>query len=129
MTERLLNIVTRIDLTTEICCNCGIVFAMPTEIWERKKEKGTDFYCPNGHCMVFTESTATKLRRAEERLREQTAYSTNLSHQLDGALKQVSIKKGVITRLKNRVQNGVCPECHRHFTDLERHMKSKHSKS
>jgi hypothetical protein len=25
-----------------------------------------------------------------------------------------------------RVNAGICPCCNRHFTDLERHMKSKH---
>lgn len=126
MAQRLLNLVTNTDLTTEICCNCGVQFAMPTELWQERKQDGKGFYCPNGHSMVFTNSVETKLREAEERLREVNAYSSSLSHQLNGALKQVSIKKGVITRLKHRAMNGVCGECHRHFDNLERHMKAKH---
>lgn len=28
--------------------------------------------------------------------------------------------------MKNRVANGVCPCCNRHFENLERHMKGQH---
>ena len=93
MAERLLNIATKLDLTTEICCNCGMLFAMPAELQARMSETGRTFYCPNGHTQYYTKSTEAKLREAQERLREQTAYSNNLAHQLDGALKQVSIKR------------------------------------
>jgi len=105
-----------------------MLFAMPTELRAKMLETGKTFYCPNGHSQYYAKSTEAKLREAQERLREQIAYSSSLSHQLDGALKQVSIKKGVITRMRHRVQNGVCTECHRHFENLERHMKTKHGK-
>ena len=34
--------------------------------------------------------------------------------------------KGQLTKVKKRVGNGVCPCCTRSFTDLARHMESKH---
>lgn len=34
--------------------------------------------------------------------------------------------KGVVTRTRNRIANGVCPCCDRSFTNLQRHMASKH---
>ncbi len=116
------------QLTTEECCVCGVDFAMPTSLRNRLLESGAFFYCPNGHSQHFTESTETKLRRANQFLREERAYSTCLIKQRDGALRQVSVHKGVVTRMKNRAHAGVCIECHRHFENLERHMKTKHGK-
>ncbi len=114
------------QLTTEECCACGVDFAMPTELRTRLLETGKTFYCPNGHGQHYSESTEAKLRQTEEKLREERAYASGLSKQLNGALKQISYKKRTITRMENRVQNGVCTECHRHFENLERHMKTKH---
>jgi hypothetical protein len=34
--------------------------------------------------------------------------------------------RGHITRLKNRIAKGVCPECHQAFPSLARHMETKH---
>lgn len=34
--------------------------------------------------------------------------------------------KGQLAKVKNRVKNGVCPCCNRSFSDLRRHMESKH---
>jgi len=42
--------------------------------------------------------------------------------------RRLSAQKGVTTRIKNRVANGVCPCCKRSFTDLRRHMETKHPK-
>lgn len=116
------------QLVTEECCSCGVVFAMPAQLREEMLRTGHYFYCPVGHSQHYTESTEKKLRRAEERLREERAYSSTLIKQRDGALRRVSVHKGVVTRMKNRVHAGVCIECHRHFENLERHMKTKHSK-
>jgi hypothetical protein len=30
-------------------------------------------------------------------------------------------------KLRERIQNGVCPECHRSFDNLRKHMVHKHS--
>lgn len=116
------------QLTTEECCVCGVDFAMPTSLRDKLLETGKYFYCPNGHAQHFAESTEVKLRRANQFLREERAYSMTLRDQRDGALRQVSAHKGVVTRMKTRVQAGVCTECHRHFENLERHMKTKHGK-
>jgi hypothetical protein len=31
-----------------------------------------------------------------------------------------------LTKIKKKVSEGYCPECHRNFAALERHMKCKH---
>ena len=34
--------------------------------------------------------------------------------------------KGVVTKIRRRVANGVCPCCKRHFVNLKRHMSGQH---
>lgn len=41
-------------------------------------------------------------------------------------LRQLSAARGQVTRIKNRVGNGVCPCCNRSFGNLHRHMQTKH---
>lgn len=40
--------------------------------------------------------------------------------------RRLAAQRGVTTRLKNRVANGVCPCCNRTFANLQRHMSTKH---
>jgi hypothetical protein len=42
------------------------------------------------------------------------------------AERRLSATRGVVTRIRNRVANGVCPCCNRTFADLHRHMASQH---
>lgn len=41
---------------------------------------------------------------------------------------QVRAQKAAKTRLRKRIEHGVCPHCKRHFENVERHVKSKHPK-
>jgi|SRR5665213_714052 len=58
------------DMVNISCCDrtCGVVFGMPTHIYEQAKEKGKDrsFYCPNGHVQWFAESEQDRLRKQVE---------------------------------------------------------------
>jgi peptidoglycan hydrolase CwlO-like protein len=114
---------TTTQLITETCCNCGVLFAMPKEMKDRFKREGGDFYCPNGHGQHYTEPTVLKLKH---QLDQKDATIERLVNNLDGTQRRLSAAKGQITKIKNRVHNGVCPECHRHFTNLEEHMKHEH---
>lgn len=125
MRNEIVKVSTAVELVTESCTACGVIFAIPYDLRERLFKDGTTFYCPNGHRLWFGKSEADKLRhrldQTEAELERQRA-STN------GALLQLRAQKGHNTRLRKRIQNGVCPECHRHFENLERHMKTKHNK-
>jgi len=37
-----------------------------------------------------------------------------------------SVTTWQLTKVRNRIRAGICPFCTRHFTDLERHVASKH---
>ena len=49
-----------------------------------------------------------------------------LLREVDEVFGGLSAQKGVTTRLKNRVQKGVCPCCNRYFAQLQRHMTTQH---
>ncbi len=123
MSARLLEISTTVKLVTEECCACGIVFAMPQQVNERLRTKGGTFYCPNGHSQVYTEPDIEVLKK---RLIAEQRRSQDLKTQLNGALDNLSVTKKDLRRTKRRVNAGVCPYCRRHFTNLERHVHTKH---
>ena len=124
MSARLLEISTTVKLVTEVCAACGIVFAMPQEVNERLRTKGGAFYCPNGHSQVYTEPDIAVLKR---KLRASEDRASNLEYQLNGALDGLATKKRELRSVKKRVNAGTCIHCRRHFVNLERHMKTKHT--
>ena len=123
MSTRLLEISTTVKLVTEECCACGIVFAMPQQVNERLRTKGGTFYCPNGHSQVYTEPDIEVLRK---KLLAEQQHSQHLETQLNGALDNLNTTKKELRRTKRRVNDGVCPYCRRHFTNVERHIHCKH---
>ena len=46
-----------LNLTTEVCINCGVVFALPCILREQLLENHKSFYCPNGHAQQFIGQT------------------------------------------------------------------------
>ena len=59
-------IVTKIIGVT--CCNCGLLFGLNEEHWQRLNDNGKKFCCPNGHIQYFTkkEDLEAKLKKKEE---------------------------------------------------------------
>jgi hypothetical protein len=112
----------QIVLVVEECYLCGIAFGMPSDYKEVRLRKRDTFYCPNGHGQHYTGKTdAEKLREANERLQA--------TRDLLAAEERSHIAtRGHLTRAKKKIKGGVCPApgCKRHFTDLERHIASKH---
>lgn len=105
------------------CAACGIEFAVP-EHWNNKRhESGADFWCPNGHCLTYGESAASKLRRERNRLKQQLAEKDDAIAHLE---RSRAATQGQVTKLKKRAKAGVCPCCNRTFQNLARHMQNKH---
>lgn len=105
------------------CGNCGIVFGVPHQWLKDKRDSGGGFHCPNGHPRIFGEGRADKYRREAERLRQRMAEKDD---EIASEQKRAAAYKGQVTRLKKRSAAGLCPCCNRHFTNLERHMATKH---
>ena len=124
-----------IDITVQIvaerCITCGVVFGVEAGYQQRRKDDHRDYACPNGHWQHYTgETEAEKLRKqlkaTEERLDLVRNLKAGEARRADHAERRLAATKGVVTKLKKRAAAGVCPCCTRHFTNLERHMASKH---
>jgi hypothetical protein len=118
-------------LHTIICCSCHIRFAVPQSYWQACQDDSRFwFYCPNGHRQHFTTNDFDEIRRERDRLKQENArlnaVADDWMNTATSAQRQVSAAKGQITKLKKRAQAGVCPCCNRTFSDLARHMQSKH---
>lgn len=105
------------------CWVCGIAFAWPEHLDDRARERGTTFYCPNGHAIRYGESEATKLRA--ELAREEGRIA-QLKYDLKHTEGQRRAEKAAKTKLKNRIAKGVCPCCNRHFANVQRHIENQH---
>jgi hypothetical protein len=106
------------------CASCGMLFGISQTYLRKRLEDHKGFYCPNGHANYFPQETEA------ERLRGQLEFARTRARgeerRREVAERSLAATKGVVTKLKKRVANGVCPCCNRHFADLQRHMDGQH---
>ena len=124
-----------LELMTELyvqeCIDCGITFGFPKSYDARLRETHANFFCPNGHSMCYTGKTeAEKLR---DELKREQDRRTRLESSVEfwkgreqTKERQLRAHKGVVTKLRKRVANGVCPCCHAKFKNLRDHMREQH---
>lgn len=112
------------------CSECGSIIVLSERKYSDAKEKGVRFYCENGHHQVFVTNENQKLRQQLEMKERQIKGITEsrdwYERRLKTEQKTSAAFKGQITKIKNRVGNGVCPCCNRTFQNLQRHMTCKH---
>lgn len=116
--------VERIEMTTENCVNCGMIFAVTADFQWRRRNDHKTFYCPAGHGQHYTgASEAQRLREQLEKERHrrqaETGRAEAIAQQRDRVVKSYN-------RIRDRVKNGVCPCCNRTFQNLMKHMESQH---
>lgn len=120
-------------LVTIECARCHMLFAVP-EQWEADRRRDhLGFTCPNGHSLSFQgESDVEKerrLRRNAERQRD-NAESARLAarDQARAAERSAAATRGHLTRLRKKIENGVCPVpgCRRSFSNVRRHITGQH---
>lgn len=108
------------------CCHghCRVPIVLPTAVVRSLRNTHDEFHCFNGHPQSFQgKSEAEKLREQLEAERSRSEFARKRA---DAAERRASAARGQVTRIKNRVGNGVCPCCNRTFQNLMRHMKTKH---
>jgi septal ring factor EnvC (AmiA/AmiB activator) len=117
------------------CCNdhCDAMIIIPERVMNRFRESHKTFHCYFGHPQSFTGKNEKQKLRDEleksERLRERARKEKEWVQQdLKNERNSNRALKGVITRTKNRVKNGVCPCCNRSFKNLHEHMSKQHPK-
>ena len=120
-----------VSLVPVNCPSCKAIFGLTEQALERFRGNGKCFYCP--YCQAeqgFFDSREEQLRKQlarEKERHEMTTRSLGHSRRLaDRMERSRNALKGVVTKTKNRIKNGVCPCCNRHFKNLERHMKGQH---
>jgi ssDNA-binding Zn-finger/Zn-ribbon topoisomerase 1 len=120
----------KVQLESTTCPECGVEHAMPSHMLTQKRNNRGSVYCPNGHSAGWSETEAEKLRKqlaAKDRELEQQRVNLELARKMrDTAENSARAIKGVLAKVKQRVGQGSCPCCRRHFTNLRRHMTSKH---
>jgi len=101
-----------------VCITCGAPYTCPEAMIVHQRQNGGYHHCPNGHSQGWNRdgSENAQLRRERDRLKQNEA---RLEEELRAAERQAA-------KLKKRMGAGVCPCCTRTFTNMARHMKTKH---
>lgn len=105
------------------CGVCHIPFYLPDSKYKKCLDSGTDFFCPNGHSLVFTDSELQKEIKRRKWAEENRDYYMRKANDEERSHRAT---KGHLTKVKKRVKEGVCPCCNRTFRQLSNHMKTKH---
>jgi hypothetical protein len=124
MSARLLKFTGEVSLITEVCCNCGVVFAMPTDMQERRKKDRQYFFCPAGHQQHYLEEPEVdKLKRQVENLTKREQWA---QQEAKKANEEAEKAKQALKKTRTRAKAGVCPCCKRTVKEMAAHMASKH---
>lgn len=105
------------------CPNCGIRFGVPTHYLESRREDKKIFYCPNGHDLSYQESLLDKVSRERDQLKQQLARKDD---EIAAAKTLQTKAEQKAKRIAKRANAGVCQCCTRTFSNLARHMATKH---
>lgn len=118
------------------CYTCGVPFGIEDDLHRRVvRDAIGSVYCPAcGKRTAWRESDAQKkIRRLQSELQTANNRADTAKRRADLAESQrmkaersLSAQKGINTKMRKRVGKGVCPCCNRSFSNLERHMASKH---
>lgn len=125
------------SLEIRVCPICGVTYALPVRLRQDRQETSGNWWCPNGHSLSFKKTDHDRLKAEAVDLRKKLdAEKANSEwwRDRDRAARQEAEHersrangyKGALVKAKKRVGNGVCPCCNRSFSDLHRHMASKH---
>ena len=111
-------------LNAQSCVKCGVIFAMTDDLEERRRADGDTFYCPNGHPIFYTRPELEQLRKDNAALESK---ERQFRAEIERLTNDVLDKAKEVARLRRHAKAGLCPDCRRHFVNLERHIASKHT--
>ncbi len=122
------------QLVTQSCCKCQMLFAVPLDFDQRRRNDHARFFCPAGHGQSYTgETEEEKLRRERNYLKQENARLVDARREAEGKAEHERRRalgfKGQAAKSRKklvRVSHGVCPCCNRTFADLAAHMNTKH---
>lgn len=116
-----------VELVVDSCCVCGVAHAVPSEMRAHASRHGGRWYCPNGHYIGWDKKDS---KSENDKLRGEVAELQGRIERermrTESAKRATAAAKGEVTKIKNRISNGVCPCCKRSFANLHRHITTKH---
>jgi len=109
------------------CASCNIAFGVTASFEAARRSDRERFYCPAGHGQWFPGKTDEKRieeLKAQLATKDDLLRSTQLANHKFYRLQRAA--EGRTRALKRRIAAGVCICCKRTFSNLARHMKTKH---
>jgi len=116
------------------CGECGVPFALSNAFIAERRADHKTWCCPNGHPRWYPEDNEVeRLKKEKDRLvRDRDWYAERQKEALkeaDRERRRSAAARGQVTKIRNRIANGVCPApgCKRSgFTDVAAHIASCH---
>jgi hypothetical protein len=115
------------------CYRCKSDVTLSDALYEAAKHSpDISFWCPYGHEQHFVagETDEQRLRRERDNLKQQMA---RVEDEKNAALREAATERAARAEaerkakaIKRRAEAALCPCCNRSFSQLARHMKSKH---
>jgi hypothetical protein len=117
-----------VDLAQITCGCCGGVYAINERVRAYHEEHSTSWHCP--YCQVgWGFHGKGPLAEAKQKITALEAKVRDEAERHARTLSRLNAETKVSTRLAakiKRCEKGACPHCNRVFTNLARHMATKH---
>jgi hypothetical protein len=99
-------------------------FAVPERFEKDYRLSHKTFYCPKGHQQSWR--GRSDLEQERQRRISAEARAARAEDQAEVAERRRRAAKGQLTKLRNRIANGVCPWCKRSFSNVLAHVETLH---
>lgn len=119
-------------IVPEECPVCSVDYGLGEVFLKQRREDHATWYCPNGHPSWFPPGTSEAEKAIKERdaarelARREAQRRQRAEQEARTAEYQRRAAKGQLTKLRNRIANGVCPCCNRSFANVRRHIADQH---
>ena len=95
--------VAEIEMVTEECYKCGVLFAITAELQNARVKDHEFFYCPNGHAQYYPGQTEEE--RLKQLLDDERQCCISAREEANAIERRLIATKGVVTKLKNSLNN------------------------
>ena len=108
------------------CYLCGTRFGINNDLYRAAVQN----HDRSVHCPACGKLTCWTGKTEAQKLQDELARERQRHDQTRAELKDMEARRraalGQVTKIRNRVGNGICPCCNGHFDNLQRHMQAKH---
>lgn len=111
------------------CYTCGAHFGIGRDLYKRVVVDAIGHvHCPACDAKTCWQESddQKKIKELQRKLEWEAAECARQKAARDAAEASLKTTKGVVTRMKRRAVNGVCPCCKRTFKQLSAHIAAKH---